>query len=213
MHNGLVRIDDEKMSKSLGNFFTVRSVLERYPGEVVRYFLLASHYRSPLNYSTANLESARSGLERLYTAVRGLAVGAKMDQNGPWYGRFKAAMDDDFNTPEALAVLFALAREVNRARTEAPDEATGLAATLTGLAGILGLLRDDPESYFQNRGEEDMEAGEVQALVQAREQARARGDWAEADRIRDRLNAAGIVLEDGPDGTRWRRGFIDSDRP
>ena len=207
MHNGFVRINEEKMSKSLGNFFTVREILERYRPEEVRYFILTSHYRSPLNYADAQLDNARSALTRLYTALRGLPAAAPAELPAV-RERFHAAMQDDFNTPEALAVLFDLAREVNRAR-EAGDEAAAAAvgALLRELGGLLGLLGDTPEAYL--RGAAGAAGGladaEIEALIEARNAARARRDWAEADRVRDELKAAGVVLEDGPDGTTWRR--------
>ena len=207
MHNGFVRINEEKMSKSLGNFFTVREILERYRPEEVRYFILTSHYRSPLNYADAQLDNARSALTRLYTALRGLPAAAPAELPAA-RERFHAAMQDDFNTPEALAVLFDLAREVNRAR-EAGEEAAAAAvgAVLRELGGLLGLLGDAPEAYL--RGAAGAAGGladaEIEALIEARNAARARRDWAEADRVRDELKAAGVVLEDGAGGTTWRR--------
>jgi cysteinyl-tRNA synthetase len=204
IHNGFVQVDEEKMSKSLGNFFTVREVLSRYRPEEVRYFILASHYRSPLNYSDDNLEKARHSLRRLYTTLRDTDVAsAEIDAN--YAERFEAAMNDDFNTPEAIAVLFDLARAVNRAREQNAPEAGRLAATLRELGGRLGLLQADPEDYLQGASSGGDDA-EIQALVDARLQARAQRNWAEADRIRDRLTELGILLEDGADGTRWRRG-------
>ncbi len=204
MHNGFVRVEEEKMSKSLGNFFTVRELLEQYPAEAIRYFILTSHYRSPLNYSDQHLDGARAALDRLYTSLRGLAT-----QDGapdPAYvTRFNEAMDDDFNTPEALAVLFDLAREVNRAREEDPEEALRLATTLKQLGGILGLLQDDPERYLHSLSGSGPDTGQIEALIAQRNAARAGKNWAEADRIRDELTAQSIVLEDGPEGTTWRR--------
>jgi cysteinyl-tRNA synthetase len=207
MHNGFVRINEEKMSKSLGNFFTVREILARYRPEEVRYFILTSHYRSPLNYADAQLDNARGALTRLYTALRGLpettpaAAPAARE-------RFHAAMQDDFNTPEALAVLFDLARDVNKAR-EAGDAATAaaLAATLRELGGLLGLLGESPEAYLQGGAAAagGLTDAKIDALIEARNAARANRDWAEADRIRDVLKAQGVVLEDGPGGTTWRR--------
>ncbi len=205
IHNGFIQVDEEKMSKSLGNFFTVREVLGRYQPEVVRFFILSSHYRSPLNYSEDNLDQARSGLDRLYTALRGTRPD-EGEMLPDFLLRFRAAMDDDFNTPEAIALLFELARDLNRAKEQRAPEAADLAATLRGLAGILGLLQVDPEVYLRGGGApEGLSDAEIEALLAARGEARARKDWAESDRIRDQLREAGILLEDGPGGTRWRR--------
>jgi cysteinyl-tRNA synthetase len=205
MHNGHVRIDDEKMSKSLGNFFTVREVLARYRAEEVRYFLLSSHYRSPLNYSADMLAQARAALQRLYLALRGLPdaepVGGETEAE-----RFAAAMDDDFNTPLALAALFDLAREVNRLRETDTAAAAGLAARLRELAGVLGLLRQPAEDYLKGAGEEHSDDADIDALVAERDEARRLRDFARADRIRDELQSRGVVLEDSAAGTTWRRG-------
>ncbi|WP_047550828.1 cysteine--tRNA ligase [Methylotenera sp. G11] len=197
MHNGFVRVDDEKMSKSLGNFFTIRTVLEKYDAEVVRFFILRAHYRSPLNYSDQHLDDAKSALTRLYTALRGADVmDAAVDWQHPQAARFKDAMDDDFNTPEALAVLFDLVNEVNRTRN-----ADSL-SLLKGLAGVLGLLQRKPDEFLQ--GETDG-ALDVEGLIQARLNAKKNKNFAEADAIRKQLAEAGIVLEDTPQGTTWRR--------
>ena len=205
MHNGFVRIDDEKMSKSLGNFFTLRSVLGRYPAEAVRCFMLSSHYRSPLNYSEDHLRQAHASVRRLYTALRGLD-GAQGAPDADWHARFRAAMDDDFNSPEALSVLFDLAHEINRARAQDADRARMLARTLRGLGSVLGLLDADPDAWLRGEaGGEGPDADAVEAMVARRAEARLRKDWAEADRLRDELAAAGIVLEDGAQGTVWRR--------
>ena len=205
MHNGFVRIDDEKMSKSLGNFFTLRSVLERYPAETVRCFMLSSHYRSPLNYAEDHLRQADASVRRLYTALRGVDAGAGAP-DGEWLARFRAAMDDDFNTPEAVAVLFDLAHEVNRARGADPARARLLAGTLRALGGVLGLLGAEPDAWLRgDSGGEGPDDAAVEAMVAQRAEARARRDWAEADRLRDALAASGIALEDGARGTVWRR--------
>ena len=207
MHNGFVRINDEKMSKSLGNFFTVREILQSYRPEEVRYFILTSHYRSPLNYDEGNLQNARGALTRFYTALRGLPDAAP-DQAGELTARFLAAMDDDFNTPEALAVLFDLAREVNRLRRESDAVAAPLGAELRRLGGILGILQDDPEAYLRG-GEgsaEGLSDAAIEGLIAQRLAARKAKNWAEADRIREELKGKGVLLEDGPGGTTWRRG-------
>jgi len=205
MHNGFVRIDDEKMSKSLGNFFTVREILKLYKGEEIRYFVLASQYRSPLNYADQLLDNARTALSRLYNTLRDLAVSDDCDESDPAVEKFKQAMDDDFNTPEALAVLFDLASQVNRLKDEDTNAAVQKAAVLKKLANVLGLLEADPEQFLQAGIGEDSDAEKIEALITARKQARENKDWAEADRIRDELDALGIVLEDKDGKTIWRR--------
>jgi cysteinyl-tRNA synthetase len=206
MHNGFVNVDEEKMSKSLGNFFTVRDVLKRYPAEVIRYFILGSHYRSPLNYSDQQLDQARTGLGRLYIALRNVPA-ATAAADSPYRARFAAAMDDDFNTPLAMSVLFDLARDVNTLRDSKPAEAPPLAALLKELGGVLGLLQSDPESYLQAGAadQDGLPAADVEKLIAARKAARAAKDWKEADRLRAELDSAGIVIEDGAGGTTWRR--------
>jgi cysteinyl-tRNA synthetase len=220
MHNGFVRVNEEKMSKSLGNFFTVREILQRYRPEEVRYFILTSHYRSPLNYDEEHLENARAALTRLYTALRGLPAAGPAAAEA-FTARFDAAMDDDFNTPEALAVLFDLVREINRVRAESEARAASLGAELRRLGGVLGLLQDDPDEFLKGKGHAALEmpafeasgAGraalsdaEIERLIEERTQARKSKNFAQADRIRDELADKGVVLEDGPQGTTWRRG-------
>jgi cysteinyl-tRNA synthetase len=210
IHNGFVQVDEEKMSKSLGNFFTVREILQRYQPEEVRYFILSSHYRSPLNYSDDNLDKARASLQRLYNALRDSGAVRAVEPPSELTGRFGAAMDDDFNTPEALAVLFELARDINRAREQGQRELAGeLAGALRTLGGRLGLLQADPDCYLRAQHGGVAQQGpsdhEIDALVAQRDAARASRNWPEADRLRDQLAALGVTLEDGAAGTRWRR--------
>ena len=206
MHNGFVRVDDEKMSKSLDNFFTVREVLKNYSAEVIRYFIVASHYRSPLNYSDLQLDSARASVTRFYTAMRGVEAG-EPDEGDEYASRFQEAMNDDFNTPEALAVMFDLAHEINRVRNSDPALATRLGGRLKELGAVLGLLQDDPERFMQaaNGATVDIDRDAIDAMIKARDDARASKNWVLADKIRVELTGLGIVLEDGPDGTTWRR--------
>ena len=206
MHNGFVRIDDEKMSKSLGNFFTVREVLEQYRAEDVRYFILASHYRSPLNYSDQVLDSAGAALSRLYTALRDIEPSEPGEAGAEYIRQFNEVMDDDFNTPKAVAILFELANQVNKLKATDIPTAAQLAATLKYLGAILGLLQDDPATYLQSGGAgEEQDNAEIEALIAQRIQAKQDKNWAEADRIRDELKAQGIVLEDKGMETIWRR--------
>lgn len=218
MHNGPVRVDNEKMSKSLGNFFTIRDVLKKYPAEVIRYLLVSSQYRSPINYSDQGLDQAASALGRLYTAIRDHDVaGAKDLANSRFEKAFQAAMNDDFNTPEAMSVLFDLARECNRVTKSgeagAEQNAAQLARLLVRLGGVLGLLQGDAEAFLQSGSAgAEVDAGAIDALVAQRRQARADKDWALADEIRDKLTAMDVVVEDGADGSRWRIERHGSDK-
>ncbi|QGX90894.1 cysteine--tRNA ligase [Tatumella sp. TA1] len=204
MHSGMVMVDREKMSKSLDNFFTVRDVLQHFDAETVRYFLMSGHYRSQLNYGLDNLEQARASLERLYTALRGTDSQAAPLADASYEERFRTAMDDDFNTPEAYSVLFDLAREVNRLKSEDAQSANAAAAKLRELAGVLGILQQSPEAFLQ-QGALDEDVAEIESLIEMRNNARQAKDWAQADVARDRLAALGIVLEDSAQGTTWRR--------
>ncbi|QKV52557.1 cysteine--tRNA ligase [Comamonas antarctica] len=198
MHNGFINVDNEKMSKSLGNFFTIRDVLKEFDAETVRFFVVRSHYRSPLNYSDVHLNDARSALKRLYTALSLVpAAEVEIDWTQPQAARFKAAMDEDFGTPEAVAVLFELAAEVNRSRS---PQAAGL---LKALGACLGLLQEDPQAFLQAGVGAGLDTAAVQAQIEARAAAKAAKDWAEADRIRQALLAQGIVLKDSAAGTTW----------
>ncbi len=206
MHNGFVRIDDEKMSKSLGNFFTVREILQRYRAEDVRYFILASHYRSPLNYSDQMLDSAGAALTRLYTALRNIEITRPGEAGESYIKRFNEVMDEDFNTPEAVAILFDLANQINKLKQTDAATASALAATLKYLGGVLGLLQDNPEHYLQSTGQAEGLANEqIETLIAQRLQAKKDKNWAEADRIRDELKDKGVVLEDKGAETSWRR--------
>ena len=221
MHNGFVRINEEKMSKSLGNFFTVREVLKQYKPEIIRFFILSSHYRSPLNYSDEQLNDARTALTRLYTALRGCDdVDAVIDAE--YKARFKQAMDDDFNTPVAVSVLFDLARELNKAKEANQEKIHLLAATLKYLGGLLGILQDDPDAFLKGRvfhehisesimvsatiKETNLSEENIEQQIQARLDAKKAKNWTLADQIRDELKQQGVILEDAPDGTTsWRR--------
>lgn len=204
MHIGLLQINGEKMSKSLGNFVTIRDALKEHHPEVIRYFMLSSHYRSPLNYTENTLSQMRQGLERLYAAVDGLPTAAPAW--GDYQARFNTAMQDDFNTPEAMAVLFEMSREVNRLKEANDlDKAASIAAAMSELGQLLGILREPAEDFL--KGEvADSDAAKIDALLKEREQARQDKNWARADEIRDQLMADGIAILDTADGTTWRRG-------
>lgn len=205
IHNGFVRVDSEKMSKSLGNFFTVRDLLKLYSPEVLRYFIVSSHYRSPLDYSQDNLDQAKSALDRCYTALRGVnSESAEIDDEA--MARFNEAMADDFNTPDALSVVFELVRELNRSKEQGEQaRAQMLAATIRQAASVLGVLQDDAEAHFQLETGEGLSAEEIEVLIEQRKLARAEKRWGDADAIRDQLQEAGVVLEDGAQGTTWKR--------
>ncbi|ATW43010.1 cysteine--tRNA ligase [Glaesserella parasuis] len=204
LHTGMLTINEEKMSKSLNNFFTIRDILNKYDCESVRYFFLTAQYRSLLDYSEENIGLARKALERLYTALRGCDWNVELVENDQYVTAFKESMDDDFNTPGALAVLFELAREINKLKAENQVEANKLAARLKQLAGVLGLLEQDPETFLQGDANND-EVAEIEALIKQRNEARASKNWAVADEARNKLTAMGIVLEDGTNGTTWRK--------
>lgn len=203
IHSGMIMVDKEKMSKSLGNFFTIREVLKHYHGESVRYFLLTAHYRSQLNYSNDNLDLAHAALERLYTALRDTDPAAEAAGGEAFVQAFKEAMDDDFNTPNALSVLFELARAINKAKQDKLI-VDGLAARLRELGGVLGILQQQPEAFLQ-AGTNHHDTAEIEALISQRNQARADKNWAAADEARNKLTEMGIVLEDGVNGTTWRK--------
>lgn len=207
IHTGMVQVDQEKMSKSLNNFFTIRDVLKQYDSETVRFFLTSGHYRSQLNYSTDNLDQARSGLERIYTALRDVDVLAEfsLDKDDSFVAEFIKVMNDDFNTPQALAVLFDLAKELNVAKNESSDKAPYLAATLKALGDLIGLLQLSPASFLQGESDND-EVVEVEALIKQRNDARASKNWALADEARDKLAAMNIIVEDSAGKTTWRKG-------
>lgn len=201
MHTGMVQVDNEKMSKSLGNFFTLRDVLKEHDAESLRFFLMSAHYRSQLSYSLDNITQAKSALERLYTALRGVTPDADVElSHGGYLARFEAAMNDDLNVPEAFSVLFDLTRDLNKQQDDV--EAGKLAGVLKGLGAILGILQTDPTAFLQG---DDDDVAKIEALIKQRNDARAAKDWAAADAARDALTAKGIVLEDGAQGTTWRR--------
>lgn len=204
MHNGPLRIDDEKMSKSLGNFFTIREVLEKYSPEVIRYFLISSHYRSGINYSEDNLSQAQAALERFYNALKGIDAGAVAPTVDTVYEKsFRAAMEDDFNTPEAIGALFDLAREINRLKQDDADAAAGLSALLISLGSVLGVLQL-PADEFLRQGSENIDTLYIEELIARRNTARAEKDWAMADQIRDELQVLNVILEDKDGVTSWR---------
>ncbi|WP_286233076.1 cysteine--tRNA ligase [Thalassotalea sediminis] len=212
MHTGMVQVDQEKMSKSLGNFFTIRDVLAKYDAETTRFFLTTGHYRSQLNYSTENLEQARASVERIYTALRDVDIPAdfQLDKSSPHVVSFIKAMDDDFNTPQALSVLFDLAKQLNHAKSLiaknelSSNESVYLAGSLKALGNVLGLFQLDPASFLQ--GGNDDETAEVEALIAQRNQARVDKNWALADEARDKLKAMNIIVEDSAGKTTWRKG-------
>ncbi|MFM2111750.1 MAG: hypothetical protein RLZZ271_410, partial [Pseudomonadota bacterium] len=200
MHNGFVNVDNEKMSKSLGNFFTIRDVLKKFDAETIRYFIVRTHYRSPLNYSDVHLADARAALKRLYTALDAVVPAqVSLDWANPYAARFKAAMDEDFGTPEAVAVLFELAGEVNRSKS------AELAGLMKALAGTIGLLQGDPKTFLQAGAVGGLDEAAIAAQIEARAAAKAAKNYAEADRIRKTLLEQGIVLKDSPTGTSWER--------
>ena len=204
MHNGFVRVDNEKMSKSLGNFFTVREILKRYQPEIVRFFILRAHYRSPLNYSDQHLDDAKNALDRLYTALKDHELSdTRIDWEDDQARLFMEAMNDDFNTPEAIAVLFDLASDVNKSRSAQK------AALLKQLGKVLGLLQQNPQDYLQQRAAASNDVTyspeEIEQMILQRLNARKSGNYAEADTLRKNLSDAGIILEDGSQGTTWRR--------
>ncbi len=200
MHAGAVRVDGEKMSKSLGNFFTIREILDKYPAEVVRFLLLSSQYRSAINYSEDSLKEAQTKLERFYNALLDVPVGDVKDIDNDYSARFHAAMDDDFNTPVAIAVLFDLVRDLNKA---SGDEQATLAGQLRFLGGVLGCLQSDPQSFLQSGAGDEAEW--IEEMIQKRLEAKKAKDFATADAVRDELTAKGIVLKDGPEGTTWSK--------
>ena len=206
MHNGFVRVNEEKMSKSLGNFFVIRDVLENFRAEEIRYFILGSHYRSQLNYSEEQLENARAALQRFYSALLDTKT-TDVPQNSEYQTRFEKALCDDFNTANAIAVLFDLVRDINRAKSEQSDDCDSLASLLRYLGGVIGLLQDNPEKFLKSQAGQKQGLGdsEIDQLIEQRLQARQNKDWVCADQIRDQLVAAGIEIEDSPGATRWRR--------
>ncbi|HTN33722.1 MAG TPA: cysteine--tRNA ligase [Marinobacter sp.] len=208
MHAGAIRVNKEKMSKSLGNFFTIREILETYPAEVVRYFLVSSHYRSQVDYSEDNLVEAKHILTKLYNALRGIQPApADTVAETEYDRRFAELMDDDFNTAGAISVLHGVANDINQHRREGREaEAADAAAVLIRLGAVLGLLQQDPEAFFQAGADGELSAEQIEASIEARNRARSARDFAEADRIRDELAERGVILDDSREGTSWRRG-------
>ncbi len=205
MHAGPVRVNQEKMSKSLGNFFTIRDVLKEHNPEVVRYFLSSVHYRSHIDYSIDSLKEARAALDRFYQALDGVEIADVAIADNEYAQRFYEAMDDDFNTPRAFAVLFEMASELNRLKAKDMAAAETMAAQIKALAGILGLLQQEPKAFLQQGNAGEITAEQVEALIEERKSARANKDFARSDEIRDELAAAGVILKDGPEGTTWYR--------
>ena len=205
IHNGFVRVDDEKMAKSLGNFFTIREVMERYLPEVIRFFILSSHYRSPLNYSDGHLDEARAGLTRLYTSIRDIDP-VEGDLDPGYRERFEQVMDDDFNTRGAVTLFHEIAGDINRLEDKASEQAARLARTLVRLGDVLGIMQLAPGEFLHAAaGNGEISQDEINRMIEERAQAKAAKNYAEADRIRERLTEQGIILEDGPGGTAWRR--------
>ena len=205
IHNGPLRIDNEKMSKSLGNFFTVREVLKYYDAEVIRHLLVASHYRSPINYSEQSLQQSASALERFYISLEDLDIsGAKYLTNSRFEKAFYQAMDDDFNTPEAFSVMFEMVKEINKHKTKDRAYANQLGALLIRLGGILGFLQNEPSKFLRSAVSVEVDFQEIERMIAAREQARADKDWKRADEIRDQLATMKVVVEDGDEGSSWR---------
>lgn len=203
VHTGLLQVDGQKMSKSLGNFFTIRDVLKKFSPEVLRYFMITSHYRSPLNYSEEDMMNARHALERLYTTLRDFADLVLVDPQEEDQA-FVAAMNDDFNTPQALAALFDLSHKINKLKETDKMKAQKLAAVLKQLGGVLGILQQDPRQFLQSTIGTKIDVAKIEQLIQARNDARKNKNWAEADRLRDELDQIGVVLEDQASGTIWR---------
>lgn len=200
MHNGFVRVDNEKMSKSLGNFFTIREVLKKYDPEVVRFFILRAHYRSPLNYSDAHLDDAKRSLDSLYFTLRDVSPAAvTIDWTQGYAARFAAALNEDFDSHGAIAVLFELAADANR------QKSAELAGLLQALGGVIGLLERSPQVYLRAAPGGELDAAQIEAMIAARAEAKKARDFASADRLRDELKAAGVILDDSPQGTTWRR--------